>query len=97
MFEGRANSRQINNVIQLINVFKYIHTNPIKHNLVKNTEDWEYSNYHECIGSRTGILFNESFIIQHFVSKNNYHKLIVKDCSLDNFIDDKKQSTFQRF
>ncbi len=45
--------------------FNYIHLNPVKHNLVKNTAAWKYSSFHEYCG-------NEEFGI---VNKNKAKEL----------------------
>ncbi len=39
--------------------FNYIHQNPVKVNLVKNAEDWEYSSAMDYAGLRNGTLINK--------------------------------------
>lgn len=34
---------------ELNNQIDYIHYNPIKHNLVNNVKDWEYSSFHKYV------------------------------------------------
>jgi len=49
--------------------FTYIHQNPVKSNLVKNPEDWEFSSYKDYCGIRNGKLINktraEEFGLRH--------------------------------
>ncbi|MBC8175485.1 MAG: transposase [Candidatus Marinimicrobia bacterium] len=71
LFEGRAKSRIINDEFYLMHISRYIHLNPLKHNLVQNLLDWEFSNYHECIGTRNGELFDPEFIQAWFDTKSN--------------------------
>ena len=41
----------------LDNHINYIHYNPVKHGLVKNVSDWEYSSFHQYV--RNGLLPND--------------------------------------
>lgn len=43
VFQGRYKSVPIRNCGQLISCIKYIHMNPVKANIVKNEEDYEFS------------------------------------------------------
>ena len=38
--------------------FNYIHQNPVKANLVKRAEDWDYSSFKDYCGLRNGKLIN---------------------------------------
>lgn len=42
--------------------FNYINLNPVKDNLVKNGEDWEFSSYSDIVGLRNGTLINRARI-----------------------------------
>ncbi len=59
----------------------YIHYNPVKAGIVKNPEEWKYSNYSDAIMKRNGTLFNNDIL--HYSDilpkeykelMNNYHK-----------------------
>lgn len=43
----------------LMNVFRYIHENPVKANLVTDASEWPYSSYPEYKGIRSGSLVNK--------------------------------------
>ncbi len=51
LWEGRFNSKLIENDEQLLHLTRYIHLNPTTANLVRNPEDWKYSSYSEYISS----------------------------------------------
>ena len=44
--------------------FHYIHQNPMKANLVKKMEDWDYSSFKDYCGLRNGTLSNKELAIQ---------------------------------
>lgn len=50
VFRDRYYSQDITTENQLYNCIKYIHNNPVKANIVKKAEEYEYSSYNEFIG-----------------------------------------------
>lgn len=42
--------------------FDYIHQNPVRAQLVKHAEDWEFSSYRDICGTRNGTLINRNRI-----------------------------------
>ena len=74
LFEGRAKAILVDKEEYLIHLMRYIHNNPVKADLVNNSQDWKYSNYLECAGIRAGSLYNKKFIIQNFSSRIEYKK-----------------------
>ena len=60
----------------VLSVYLGYNLNPIKHKLVQNLTDWEFSNYHECIGTRNGELYDEEFFNNLFHSKSNYREFV---------------------
>ena len=42
----------------------YIHQNPMKANLVKKMEDWDYSSFKDYCGLRNGTLCNKELAVQ---------------------------------
>jgi len=76
LFEGSAKSRFINKEDYLIYVCIYIHLNPIKHGIVNNLLDWEYSNYFEFIGVRNGSIFDKEFMLNNFGDSKTYKKWV---------------------
>ncbi|MDP8315649.1 MAG: transposase [Candidatus Celaenobacter antarcticus] len=61
---------------QLITLCKYIHLNPVKAGLVEEPDDWEFSNYQEWIGVRSGELFDDFILKKSFVDVADYVKSI---------------------
>ncbi|HHE38186.1 MAG TPA: hypothetical protein ENL20_06405 [Candidatus Cloacimonetes bacterium] len=60
----------------LIYLCQYIHYNPVKAGLVKELEDWKYSNYPEWIGLRNGKLYNNELLLAYFGNPREYKKQI---------------------
>ena len=52
MFQGRAQSRQIDSNEYLLVALRYIHLNPVQAGLVKNPEKWKFSDYTEWISDK---------------------------------------------
>ena len=74
LFEGNYKVKHIQEEAYLLHLCRYIHRNPIdaEHPLVENLIQWRYSNYHEWIGERSGLLVDERFIMEHFSSAKDY-------------------------
>ncbi len=49
IFQRRYFEHTILSEEELNNQIDYIHYNPIKHNLVNNVKDWEYSSFHKYV------------------------------------------------
>ncbi|MCR4439385.1 MAG: transposase [bacterium] len=61
LFQGRFLHVQVEREEYLVHLCRYIHLNPVVAGLVRNPEDWAFSNYLECVGNgrapcRTGPL-----------------------------------------
>ena len=76
IFEGKAKTRIINNLTYLGRITNYIHFNPQKADLVKNLEDWPYSNYLEFVGKRKSELFSWDFFNENYDSFEKYKQLM---------------------
>ncbi|MEA3476028.1 MAG: transposase [Candidatus Cloacimonadota bacterium] len=72
LFQGKLQHKLVTNEKYLIYLCQYIHNNPLKANIVKRLEDWEFSNYLEWIGSRNGTLFDNELLQTYFINANNY-------------------------
>ena len=83
LFEGRFKHVLVDKEEYLVHLCRYIHCNPVIANLVKRPEDWPYSNYLEWIGKRDGMLQDEEFIRDHFVSRSDYLDFVT-----DDFVED---------
>lgn len=49
IFQRRYWEHTIRDENELINHINYIHYNPVKHKLVQNVKDWEYSSFHKFV------------------------------------------------
>ena len=81
LFEGSFKSIYVEDTKYLIELSRYIHRNPIDDGLVKNIEDWKYSNYHEWINKRNGSLFDEQFRDKYFPSGKGYENFVITHLS----------------
>jgi REP element-mobilizing transposase RayT len=53
LFQGPFQRILITDLNYLLHLSRYIHLNPVKAQLVRKPEEWEYSSYHEYIGLRS--------------------------------------------
>lgn len=58
--------------IYCMHLSRYIHLNPVKANLVKHPQDWQFSSYLEYIGSRKGNLPKTDKILSYFPNQLDY-------------------------
>jgi putative transposase len=77
LFQGQFFGKPVNNYDHLLNLCVYIHANPVKDRLVSLPEDWEYSNYLEWMGLRSGTLVDREFIRDNFGSLAEYKQLVM--------------------
>jgi putative transposase len=77
LFQGQFSGKPIKHYAHLLSLCVYIHANPVKDRLVALPEDWEYSNYLDWIGLRSGALLNCDFIREHFGSPTEYKNLVL--------------------
>ncbi|MFQ6678350.1 MAG: transposase [Fidelibacterota bacterium] len=87
LFANKLQHKKINSEEYLVDICPYIHRNPIRAGLVGKAEDWEFSNYHEWIGIRNGILFDDELLLHYFRKAETYKKYI------ENF-DDKEIANY---
>jgi len=72
LFESKVKIKIIDKEEYLIHICRYIHLNPVKAKLVKNIEDWKFSNYLEWIAKRKSILFDSEFFDTYFKNPADY-------------------------
>ena len=72
VFRDRFNSQVISSENHLFNCIAYIHNNPVKANIVKNPETYNYSSYNEFIGKKD-LITNDSINIV-FGKEENFAK-----------------------
>ncbi|MCP4397931.1 MAG: transposase [bacterium] len=79
LFEGRFRSIHIDTDEYFTHLCRYIHRNPIdgKRPLVKNLNDWVYSNYLEWIGIRQGSLVDQHFVQGYFQDAKAYQNFVL--------------------
>lgn len=62
IFQGRYGSTHIDTPEYVFEICRYIHLNPVSENMVDHPAAWEYSNYHEAIGTRNDIRLDNSHV-----------------------------------
>jgi putative transposase len=72
LFEGKYRYVHVDKEEYLIHLCRYIHLNPVQAKLVKNPEDWPYSNFREWAGLRNGKLYVDGFLSDYFDSPMSY-------------------------
>ena len=76
LFEGPYEAIAVATDAYLRHLCRYIHANPVKHGIADAPELWPYSNYAEWIGSRTGTLVDQEFVVQQFVTPAHYRAYV---------------------
>lgn len=76
LFEGPYRAIHVDDEAYLIHLCRYIHRNPIDANLVKELENWRYSNYLEWIGERNGNLYDPKFVLDFFSKPESYSSFV---------------------
>lgn len=78
LFEGPYKSIHVDKTEYVVHLCRYIHRNPFDAKIVKDIEDWKFSNYLECVGKRKGVIFEKEFMIDHFGSVEGYEKFVLE-------------------
>lgn len=78
LFEGPYKSIHVDKTEYVVHLCRYIHRNPLDAKIVKNIEDWKFSNYLECVGKRKGVIVEKDFIKDHFGSFEGYEKFVLE-------------------
>ncbi len=76
LFQGRVKGIEITTDEYAVRLCRYIHCNPIAANFVGKPEDWEFSDYLEWIGKRSGSLTDFSLRDVYFGSAVEYQKFV---------------------
>lgn len=77
LFQGSFKSIYIEDNRYLIELCRYIHRNPIDDGLIRNIENWKYSNYLEWAKKRIGSLIDEQFRDKYFQSGKGYENFVM--------------------
>ena len=72
LFEGGAQYRLVDTTEYVLQLSRYIHLNPVSAGLVRQPEDWEFSNYSEWIGMRNGTLVDLNFVRDFYPDLKSY-------------------------
>ncbi|NIM96190.1 MAG: transposase [Anaerolineales bacterium] len=81
LFEGRARRVHVDTDKYVIHLCRYIHLNPVKAGLVEGPGEWPYSNFHEWVGQRQGILIDQEFVKQYFSKPEEYEEFVFSELS----------------
>ncbi|NWF90871.1 MAG: transposase [Ignavibacteriaceae bacterium] len=81
LFEGSFKSIHVEDAKYLMELCRYIHRNPFDDGLVKNIEDWKYSNYLEWINKRNGSLIDKKFRDKYFPEGKGYQTFVLDHLS----------------
>ena len=77
LFEGPFKALLVEKETHLLHLCRYIHRNPLEAGLVTSLDDWPYSNYLEWVGRRSGNLYDEKFVQNHFVTSDEYESFVL--------------------
>jgi len=76
LFQGRFKALRLDTEESVLHVCRYIHINPIKASLVDHLDKWPYSNWHEFVGQRSGILYSSDYLQILRDQKINYRQFV---------------------
>ncbi|MBI4546693.1 MAG: transposase [Ignavibacteriae bacterium] len=76
LFQGRAKSICIDSDRYVLQLIRYIHLNPVIAGLVRNPEDWLFSDYRVWIGLDVNSLTDRSFRNIYFDNGRAYRKFV---------------------
>jgi putative transposase len=76
LFEGSYRATHVDQEEYLRHVCRYIHANPVRHGFVEQVDDWPYSNYHEWVGTREGMLVDRAFVEGLFAAGAVYEAFV---------------------
>ena len=78
LFEGPYKAIAVETDDYLHHLCRYIHLNPVRHQLIAAPEDWPYSNYLEWLQLRPGTLVDHAFVREHFGSSQGYQAFVAR-------------------
>ncbi len=76
LFQSQAKAKHIDSDSYCVQVIRYIHLNPVTAGIVKNPEEWEYSNYSEWVGRRMGLLIDNELKNAYFKNDGEYQLFV---------------------
>jgi putative transposase len=88
LFQSRFRSILVDKDEYLVHLTRYIHLNPVTAGFVGKPQDWQYSNYLDIIGQRTGSLKDISIVPERFPDGITYKKFVEDDLAETKHIHD---------
>ncbi|MEA5571244.1 REP-associated tyrosine transposase [Calothrix sp. UHCC 0171] len=76
LFQGRFQAQHVDSDEYLLHLSRYIHLNPVKANLVKHPQEWEFSSYLGYIGLQDNNLIKPEKVLEYFSSPNAYQQFV---------------------
>ena len=76
LFQGRFQSKAIEDDDYLLGLSCYIHLNPVAAGLAKTPEEWMYSSYREYVGLRRDGWINKSVVMEQFDNSMEYRNYV---------------------
>jgi len=72
LFQEHTKSKRVDKDRYLLKLVTYIHQNPIRAEIAKHLEDWEFSSYRDYSGMRNGTLVRKETIQSYFLSVKDF-------------------------
>jgi putative transposase len=76
LFQGRFQAKHVDTDEYLLHLSRYIHLNPVKANLVKHPQEWDFSSYSGYIGLQDNNLIKPEKVVEYFSSPNAYQQFV---------------------
>jgi putative transposase len=76
LFQGSAKGILVDSDEYAMQLIRYIHLNPVAAKLVRDPEDWEYSDYREWTGMKSSPLFDPAFRQGFFKTSSDYRRFV---------------------
>ncbi|MFT3679882.1 MAG: hypothetical protein QM791_06395 [Ferruginibacter sp.] len=77
LFRQKAKAKPVvsNDICHQVQVFMYIHQNPLQAGIVNKLEDWHYSSFNDYTGARNGTLCDRKITEKLLgITKENFHE-----------------------
>lgn len=78
LFQGQCKVKCVDSDEYLVQVVRYVHRNPVEAGYVDDPIQWEYSNYADWIGKRSGGLMDKQLQSAYFSKPEEYRKFVVE-------------------
>ena len=78
LFEGRYRHARVDSDEYLAQLCRYIHLNPVYAGLVRQPDEWPYSNYQDWLSLRAGTLKDEALIRELWGSGEGYRRFVAE-------------------